>query len=96
MNVNDIFEKAGNNILILPYITQLPAWRATLGVVLYTGVNRFQFSAFSFHLIIYPLLALMCTATAITSVSTPPRMYASVRFSMPHITGEMKIYDEQT
>jgi hypothetical protein len=30
------------------------------------------------------------------SVSTPPRTYANARFSMPHIIGEMKIYDEHT
>ena len=28
-------------------------------------------------------------------VSTPPKIYARVRFSIPNIMGEMKIYAEQ-
>ena len=32
----------------------------------------------------------------ITTVIIPPKMYASVRFSIPNIMGEMKMYDEQT
>ena len=40
--------------------------------------------------------ALKCTAAEMMSVSTPPRIYANVRFSIPHIIGEMKIYDEHT
>ena len=40
--------------------------------------------------------AFTCTAAAISSVNTAPRIYASMRFSIPHIIGEMKIYDEHT
>ena len=40
---------------------------------------------------IYPRRALKCTAAEIMSVSTPPRIYAKARFSIPHIIGEMKI-----
>lgn len=29
-------------------------------------------------------------------VITPPRIYANVRFSIPHIIGDMNIYEEHT
>ena len=44
----------------------------------------------------YSLRALKCTAAEMMSVSTPPRIYANVRFSIPHIIGEMKTYDAHT
>ena len=44
----------------------------------------------------HPLRALKCVAAEIISVNTPPSTYANVRFSIPHIIGDMNIYDEHT
>lgn len=45
---------------------------------------------------IHLFLAFTCTAPAITDVNTQPRIYAIVRFSIPHIIGETNMYEEHT
>ena len=42
------------------------------------------------------VLPLKNTAMAMSKVSTPPKRYANMRFSIPNIIGDMNIYDEQT
>lgn len=41
------------------------------------------------------LFILKPTMMEMIIVSTPPKMYARVRFSIPNIMGDMKMYDEQ-
>ena len=42
------------------------------------------------------LFPLKYTAVAMSKVSTPPKRYANMRFSIPNIIGDINIYDEQT